>query len=151
MEPYFYKATTLIRFYTYLIPKDDQEKKHKFLSDALKYLDKAAELNEQSNLLFYRGIVLYAMNKFDLALVDLEKAIEKSEDNVAKHFYVRGCIQAARKAFKAALSDLTITINLDEKFIDAYLNRAKLFLLLRDRNSAYYDVQKYLELKPIEP
>lgn len=62
MEPYFYKATTLIRFYSYLIPKDDQAKRVKYLNDALKYMMKAVELNEQSNLLFYRGIVLYALN-----------------------------------------------------------------------------------------
>lgn len=80
----------------------------------------------------------------------MEKAIEKSEDNIAKHFFVRGLIQASRKAFKASLSDLTITINLDEKLIDAYLARSKIFLILGDRNSAYYDVMKYLELKPNE-
>ena len=45
---------------------------------------------------------------------------------------------------------MTITINLDEKLIDAYLARSKIFLILGDRNSAYYDVMKYLELKPNE-
>ena len=61
MEPLFYKATTIIRLYNYLIPKDDLEKRNKLLTDAYKYMEKAAELNEQSNLLFYRGIVLFAL------------------------------------------------------------------------------------------
>lgn len=83
--------------------------------------------------------------------MDLEKAIEKSEDNVAKHFYIRGLIQASRKAYKAAASDFTITLNLDDKFIEAYINRAKIFFLLGDRNNSYYDLKKYLELKPSDP
>lgn len=46
MEPYFYKATTLVKFYSYLIPKDDLENKNKFLNEALKYMDKAVTLND---------------------------------------------------------------------------------------------------------
>ena len=46
MEPYFYKATTLVKFYSHLIPKDDLEKKNKFLNDALKYMDMAVKINE---------------------------------------------------------------------------------------------------------
>lgn len=46
MEPLFYKATTIIRLYNYLIPKDDLEKRNKLLSDAYRYMEKAAELNE---------------------------------------------------------------------------------------------------------
>lgn len=151
MEPYFYKATTLVRFYNYLIPKDDYEKRNKFLNDAIKYMDKAVEVHEQANLLFYRGIVLFAQNKYDLALIDLDKAIEKSEDNVAKHFYVRGMIQACRCAYKPALNDFTITIQLDPKSNEAYFNRAKIWHILGDRNNAYFDVIKYLELNPTDP
>ncbi|CAD8173712.1 unnamed protein product [Paramecium octaurelia] len=151
MEPYFYKATTLVKFYSYLIPKDDIEKKNKFLNDALKYMDMAVKINEQSNLLFYRGIVLFAQGRLEDSLMDLDKAIEKSEDHVAKHFYVRGMIQACRNAFELALNDLTIAINLDEKLVDAYLNRAKMFLFLGDRKNAYYDAQKYKECKQTDP
>ncbi|CAD8212992.1 unnamed protein product [Paramecium pentaurelia] len=151
MEPYFYKATTLVKFYSYLIPKDDIEKKNKFLNDAIKYMDMAVKINEQSNLLFYRGIVLFAQGRLDDSLIDLDKAIEKSEDHVAKHFYVRGLIQANREAYEPALNDLTIALNLDEKLVDAYLNRAKVFLLLGDRKNAYYDAQKYKECKQNDP
>ena len=91
--------------------------------------------------------MLFAQSRLDDALTDLDKAIDKSEDNMAKHFYVRGLIQACRKANKQALNDLTIAINLDDKLMEAYLNRAKVFLALGDRNSAYYDAQKYQEFK----
>ncbi|KAM3146723.1 hypothetical protein pb186bvf_001253 [Paramecium bursaria] len=148
MEPLFYKATTIIRLYNYLIPKDDLEKRNKLLSDACRYMEKAAELNEQSNLLFYRGIVLFALQKYDDSLMDMDKAIEKSEDNIARHFYVRGILQACRKAYKPALNDFNVTISLDDKFSEAYLNRAKLLYIYGDKNSSYMDIinQKQMTL-----
>lgn len=106
--------------------------------------------DSNSNLLFYRGILLFCLGKLDEALNDLERAIDKSEDNVAKHFYVRGLVQACSKNYKPALNDLSIAINLDDKLAEAYLNRAKVFQIMGDRNSAFYDMQKFIQLKPTE-
>ena len=44
-----------------------------------------------------------------------------------------------------------MVINLDSKNADAYLNRAKVFQVLGDRNSAFNDLQKYISLKPHDP
>lgn len=79
--------------------------------------------------------------------MDMDKAIEKSEDNIARHFYVRGLLQACRKAYKPALNDFNVTISLDEKMPEAYLNRAKLLYIYGDKNNSYMDIIKYAELK----
>ena len=39
------------------------------MNDSLKYLNKAVELNDSnSNLLFHRGIILFALNRLDESL-----------------------------------------------------------------------------------
>ncbi|CAK93981.1 unnamed protein product (macronuclear) [Paramecium tetraurelia] len=145
MEPYFYRAVAIVKFYCQLIPKDDEVKKNKFLNDAIKLLNLAVKLNENSNLLYCRGIILFSLNRLDDSLSDLNKAIDKSDENVAKYFYVRGLIQACRQQYKQGLNDLSIAINLDESYSDAYLCRAKVFLILKDTNRAFYDLQKFQE------
>jgi tetratricopeptide (TPR) repeat protein len=72
-------------------------------------------------------MLLFSLGRHDESLVDLDKAIDKSEDNIPKHFYVRGLLQACSKNLKAALNDLSISINLDEKLAEGYFNRAKIF------------------------
>jgi len=57
---------------------------------------------------------------------------------------VRGLIQACSKNYKPSLNDLSIAINLDDKLAEAYLNRAKVFQIMGDRNSSFYDMQKFI-------
>ena len=71
---------------------------------------------------------------------DLDRAMEKSEDNVSKYFYCRGLIYSSLKLNKKALEDFSITISIDENFSDAYLNRAKCFFLTGVKNSALADL-----------
>lgn len=90
-------------------------------------LDKAFEKNNSSsNLLFHRGILRFALGSkyfffFDKiyifklggvneAIIDIEKAIEKSETNIAKYYYSRGLCYAVGKCYKQAIYDLSITI-----------------------------------------
>jgi Tfp pilus assembly protein PilF len=109
--------------------------------NALASLDQAEALNQQSaTLYFVRGILNFFLGRTAQASADLEKAIDKSEDNIAEYFYVRGLIYAQQKHFKSALNDLSIAINLNENYADAYIARAKCFHLLQDRNSAFLDL-----------
>jgi len=71
---------------------------------------------------------------------DLDLAIDKSEDNVAEYFYTRGLLNANLKKYKASINDFNICINLDENYSEAYINRAKCFHLLNERNSAFMDL-----------
>ena len=49
-----------------------------------------------------------------------------------------------------AINDLSIAISLDENYSKAYLNRAKCFHLVGDKNSAFVDLQKYINIKPCD-
>ncbi|CAD8068857.1 unnamed protein product [Paramecium sonneborni] len=148
MEPHFYKSLTLIQFINKHMPKD----KDKYIKNALKHLDKAVTLNDQnSNLLYHRGILRFYFGQIDLALSDLTKAVEKNEDRVAKYVYARGLVRACLDNPQQALNDFTIVINWDSKFAEAYLNRAKVFTLLGDRTAAFNDLQTYISLKPKDP
>lgn len=91
MEPFFYKALTLIRFTHKLIDKSDSAKRIQYYKNAMKNLDKALECNQSNaNLFYYRGLLQFALNDKFSCVQELEKAIEKSEDNIPKYFYLRG-------------------------------------------------------------
>ena len=54
-----------------------------------------------------------SLEDYEQAIIDIDKAIEKSEDNVPKYFFFRGMIYGCSKQFKQAASDFSICINLD--------------------------------------
>ena len=103
--------------------------------------------DSNANLLFYRGVLLYFLGNLSEALLDLDKAIEKSEDNIPKHFYIRVMVHFALESHKLALNDFSIAINLNELYTEAYVNRSKVFYILGDKSNAYYDAKKVTTIK----
>lgn len=79
---------------------------------------------------------------------DVDKAIEKSEDNIPKYFYLRGLIFAIFGNFSQSVQDLTVAINLDEKYSKPYLERAKCLQIEGNSNEAFLDLQRYITLAP---
>lgn len=115
-------------------------------------MDKAVSIcDSNANLYYNRAIVRCYLGYFDKALPDIDKAIEKSEDNVPKYFYLRGHSFACCKQFKQAISDLSIAIQLDENYADAFLERAKCYHFADESNHAFADLQKYISLRPSDP
>lgn len=78
-------------------------------------------------MLYLRSLIYMYLGKCDDALQDIIKAISKSEENVAKYFFYRAMAQETLKNTKQAFNDFNICINLDEKYVNAYIERAKLF------------------------
>lgn len=74
---------------------------------------------------YHRAVVNLYVNDFDKAVADIDKAIEKSEDNIPRYFYLRGLIFACCGNFTQAVQDLSVAVNLDDRFAKAYLERAK--------------------------
>ncbi|CAD8101860.1 unnamed protein product [Paramecium sonneborni] len=147
MEPLFYQAIILIKRYCSSLEKISEENRIMYLKDALDLLERAAKNCEQSNLLFYKGIIHFALGNIDQSALDLEQAIEKSEDNQAQHYYVRGLLQCQRQLFKQAVNDFSICLSLDQNHSESYLNRCKLLTMMGDVATAYLDLQKYIELR----
>lgn len=112
-------------------------------------LDLSVKIRDSdSDLYFYRGIVLYYNNKTIDAVYDFEKAIEKAEDNVASHFLARGLCSARLKMYKEAIQDFSICIQLDENLSAGYLFRARCLFLIEDFDTAHSDFMKALQLAP---
>ncbi|EGR34552.1 hypothetical protein IMG5_007640 [Ichthyophthirius multifiliis] len=88
------------------------------------------------------------MGFYQEGLSDIDKAIQNSEDNLAQYFYLRGHILGCCKQYKQAQYDLSICLQLDENFSDAYLERAKNNYFLEEHDSTFSDMQKYIQLKP---
>lgn len=83
--------------------------------------------------------------------MDIDKAIEKSEDNIPQYFYLRGLIFACCSNFSQAVQDYTVCINLDAKFAKAFVERAKCLQMEGNITEAFNDLQKYIALKPSDP
>jgi tetratricopeptide (TPR) repeat protein len=121
------------------------------------HLDKAVNFlpqlsnNHISNVYYHRAVINLYVNDFDKAVADVDKAIEKSEDNIPRYFYLRGLIFACCGNFSQAVQDLSVAINLDENFAKAFLERAKCLQMEGNPNEAFLDLQKYITLRPEDP
>lgn len=56
--------------------------------------------DNNANLYYVRSIIKAGLEDYDSSIADIDKAIEKSEDNVPKYFYLRGLVYGCRKNFK---------------------------------------------------
>lgn len=121
----------------------------KFVLRGLEELDRAIVIvNTQAHVYYFRAIIHAYLGYYKESIADIDKAIEKSEDNVADYFYLRGHTFGICKQYKQAVSDLSITISLDDNYADGYLERAKCYHFLNESNNAFADLQKYISLKP---
>ncbi|CAD8188211.1 unnamed protein product [Paramecium pentaurelia] len=147
IEPLFYQSIIQIKKYCSSLEKSSEENRIKYLKNALNLLEVASKICEQSNLLFYKGILHFAFGNIEKSALDIEQAIEKSEDNHAQHYYVRGLLHCQRQLFKQAINDFSICLSLDQNHSQSYLNRCKLLIMMGDVSTAYLDLQKYVELR----
>ncbi|CAG9333091.1 unnamed protein product [Blepharisma stoltei] len=144
-EPLAYQAATLLKL-------SRLHNKTALADQAGVLLTKAIESREtESELYFYRGIVLYFLGKPIDAVTDMESAMEKSEENMPMHFLARGLCYVTLKLIKEAIEDFSIAIQLDEKLAEAYFYRGRCAYLLDDTQLAFLDFQKLIVAKPKDP
>lgn len=94
-------------------------------------MEKAGEAQGKCANLFYVRAVLKAYRKrFTSAIKDLNKAIDKSEDNVVLHYYLRGILQAQQMRVRDALKDFSTCLHFDKEFRQAYLQRSKCYQMV---------------------
>lgn len=113
LEPYFYKAVTLICFISKLIPKDMKAKQKEYLESAMKTVKKCErEIENNPSLFLVRSFLHYAIGSAEKALEDLDKCMGDTIKHQPIHFYLNGMILAehygryeeAIEEFKKALS-----------------------------------------------
>lgn len=140
IEPMVYKSALLFQ---------ESIKQGVKANESRKLLDLALKQRDNdSELFFFRAIVLYYNNKSVEAIYDLEKAIDKSEDNMTKHFLAKGCCSARILMYKEAIEDFNIGQHLDPNEHLVYLYRARAYYFLGELEKAYEDFLLCIKLKP---
>lgn len=126
MDPFFYKAVIIIQ-------RDYEQPK---IQDCWKQLELAfAAKGKSANLYYVRGMIKAYMRRYTGAINDLDKAIDKSEDNVVDHFYLRGILQAQQMRMKQAIKDFSTCIHFNKDYRQAYLERAKCYQITGEYSS----------------
>jgi tetratricopeptide (TPR) repeat protein/predicted aspartyl protease len=88
--------------------------------------------------------------EYDLALKDLDRAIELAPDQAALYLG-RANVQIKRKAYPAAVADLDRAIALDGSKADVYFERAQAYAAMKDTPHALADIDRTLQLDPSMP
>lgn len=137
-DPYFMRAVSIVQYAIYKPLKPAT--KSKMLRDAKRDLNRALKHSPKDyQVMFFRGILNFALHYFYDAITDFETVIEKSEETNAKFYLARGRCYACLSMFKEAITDLSIAINLNKDLLDAYLNRGKCAYLIGDTGLAFMD------------
>lgn len=80
-------------------------------------------------------------NMPDAAIDDLEKA-EKLDKNNAEIFFLKGNINMSRRDYNSAMQNYNQAILLNENYIEAYVNRGKLWFYLGEEEKRCADYLK---------
>lgn len=140
IEPMVYKAALLFQ---------ESIKQGVNANESKKLLDYALKQREnESELFFFRSIVLYYNNKTVEAIYDIEKAIDKHDDNLPKHFLARGCFSAKLLMYKEAIEDFNIVTHLNSNEPLAYFYRARAYYFLGELEKSYEDFHNCIKLRP---
>jgi tetratricopeptide (TPR) repeat protein len=95
----------------------DESKLAESLIDALKELELGYRLNpNSSNLLYHRTIIHLYFEDWEEAHNDINRCIEKAEENLPKYFYLRGVCHTCIRDFKKAINEFSICLSLDTSY-----------------------------------
>ncbi|MDI6733364.1 MAG: tetratricopeptide repeat protein [Planctomycetota bacterium] len=122
----------------------------KEFSEALQYFERTIRLVPQYLEAYHqRGLCYAQQNQTNLAIEDLSFVIKSSPS--ARVYYDRGAIYLNMKKYNDAIVDFTNAISLDEKFSDAFNNRAIANASQERFSEAVKDFEKAIQLKPDNP
>ena len=79
------------------------------------------------------------------------QAQEPPQLKSAKEFFDRGLVRLQNKDINGAIADMTKTIELNERYVDAFFIRGQCLFLKGDRDRALLDYDKVIELAPTAP
>ncbi len=89
------------------------------LRDAKRDLNRGLKHSPKDyQVMYFRGILNFALHRFYEAITDFETVIEKAEETNAKYYLARGRCYACLSMFKEAITDLSIAINLNKDLLD---------------------------------
>jgi tetratricopeptide (TPR) repeat protein len=113
--------------------------------EALKELELGNRLNpNSSNLLYHRTILHLYFEDWESAHDDINRCIEKAEENLPKYFYLRGVCYSCLKDYKKAINEYSICLSLDAAFTAAYLEKAKCYFLLGNTEKGFSALKVFM-------
>ena len=95
---------------------------------------------------YQKGINAFNGNKFKIAIIHFEKAIEVLA--IPSFYILRGVSYFYIKQFQKALSDCNKAIELKSDYAEAYNNRGIIWFYKRNYDNAISDYNKAIELNP---
>lgn len=128
-DPYFLRAVSTVRFALHKPIKAIT--RTKMMRDAKRDLNRALKHSPKDyQVMYFRGILNFALHYFYDAITDFETVIEKSEETSAKFYLARGRCYACLSMFKEAITDLSIAINLNKDLLDVNYKLLMTFRLI---------------------
>lgn len=100
---------------------------------------------------FEEGVKLYELEKYEGAIDAFTRSLNLLDDNYNDKSIIYNYLGIAKSFLghkEAALSDYNIAIEIDNKYVDAYFNRALNKTDLGDLQGALLDYRKVIELNP---
>jgi lipoprotein NlpI len=98
---------------------------------------------------FDRGLDYTQKNQIDLALADINAAIQLKPDSVFG-YTERGLIYASKSQFPQAIADLTKAIDLRPKYRRTYIYRIETYSAMKDENDAIADCTTLIGIDPTD-
>ncbi|MBY0546602.1 MAG: tetratricopeptide repeat protein [Candidatus Obscuribacterales bacterium] len=102
-------------------------------------------------LYLQRGLARIEEGLFDLALADLDKALEFDKPNSLAISICRGKAHFGLKNYERALDDFSSAIKSDPKASLAFIGRAEAYLALGEDDKSLRDLERALKLDPAQP
>ena len=124
--------------------------------EAVDFLNRAIESDpEFESARFFRGEAYYELGDYKQAISDYDYVIDRKmtiDETVAIFFLKRGIAKTEYREFESAEMDLSMAIELDPLYADAYFARSRLkFLTLKDKIKAINDIDISIRIDPEIP
>lgn len=121
--------------------------KTKDLDGKIFYYSKAIDLSHSDYLYMCRGTIYFDKSDYDMAIVDIKRAIELNPD-FAVAYNIRGNSYAGKGNHDQAIEDYTKAIELKSDIAAPYFNRGKSYLNKGEYNLAIANFTEAIELDP---
>jgi tetratricopeptide (TPR) repeat protein len=115
-------------------------------------LDRAVALKDQDcDILFSRALLHYLLDDPVEAIKDTEAAIDKSDDNEAAHYLLKGLCFGRLKLYREAREEFSVSLQLTSNDPQVLFYRGRCSFLMHDTKKAFEDFQVSLNARPQDP
>ncbi|CAD8207760.1 unnamed protein product [Paramecium octaurelia] len=139
IDPNMYKAILLIK-------EGLKQKNSDYINNSLQCLTRAQQYNQNnSQLMYLKSLTYMLMDNVEDAYKEILKTIEKADENLADHYFLKGLILAQNGDVLNAVQDFSVCLGIDDQYQQAYLQRSKCYSYLGEIQQAFDDMNSYIQ------